>query len=375
MVGINLIILLLASLCFIKLNKDTIKSISFLLLLFVLNFLLSLAGPCIDKFDKLIISGIILIPLVIAGYQCGKCASLNDWLKLESASKLIIAAGFFGVIIQINYPEFFPDFTYSYRLENKLTGFFREPSYLALSLFPAILILVNSKNINNRFVGILSMLFFAIFSRSLTLILIIIFWIILNLFFLRKNKFIYLTIFFIVAISILGTFADQDLYIAPMYDRILGVINYSELSNLSSLTYVQGWIDLVKNFERTNGLGLGLNMMGCMPLPINGAREIIFDMYGLGLNDEDGTFLFSKLVSEFGICGLLLIIFCFIIWFKALKKIIVAKDEKLTRVFNIQTPIFFIFLSTFFIRGTGYFSGAFLVGIIAISGLYKISKL
>ena len=80
-------------------------------------------------------------------------------------------------------------------------------------------------------------------------------------------------------------------------DRLKGVLELNDSSNLSSLIYMQGWVDAFSNLTRTYGLGLGFNMMGCPPLNSNWIRDIILNSYGENyFNLTDGSFIFSKII-------------------------------------------------------------------------------
>jgi hypothetical protein len=103
----------------------------------------------------------------------------------------------------------------------------------------------------------------------------------------------------------LGTVMNYDRFVGPTLERVAGVTRSSEIDNISSLVYLQGWQDAWSNLQRTNGLGLGFSMMGCTPLPDVSARSALANLFELELNAEDGSILFGKIVSEAGVLGIL----------------------------------------------------------------------
>ena len=152
-------------------------------------------------------------------------------------------------------------------------------------------------------------------------------------------------------------------------DRLLGVLSTNQQSNISSLVYVQGWNDAWINFVRTNGVGLGFNMMGCTPLPENFAREIIENAAGGGLNDTDGSFLFAKVISEFGLFGLIFYVLIIRLIHKSKFIIFSFKANHLNNSYSFKILILLNFLIFSFVRSTGYFEGGVFITAMALGGL------
>ena len=147
-------------------------------------------------------------------------------------------------------------------------------------------------------------------SSSSTLVTLTFFWIIYCLYNNGNHKLIILILF-----SIFFTFtlvSDFEILKSSAFgSRLVGVLfERSETNNISSLVYMQGWDDAITNIIRTNGIGLGFNMMGCDPLPLVGYRDTLINLDPelVGLNAQDGSFLVSKFISEFGVIGILIII-------------------------------------------------------------------
>jgi hypothetical protein len=165
------------------------------------------------------------------------------------------------------------------------------------------------------------------------------------------------------------------IWLSPFRDafveRIAGVVNFGADSNLSSVVYVHGWQLAELNFETTLGLGLGINRMGCQPRPVTAAGEIL-DYFDLGDgNYNDGSFTFSKALSEFGLLALALWVFMFARLWKALRRSQTGAGERFHqhRVYLISAALVAAFGSL--VRGTGYFAGTFLLGVIALMMLAR----
>lgn len=145
-----------------------------------------------------------------------------------------------------------------------------------------------------------------------------------------------------------------------------------KMPNLSSMVYVQGWQDAWHNLIRTRGLGLGFNMMGCQPLPVGSMRMQIQKLFNLQLNVTDGSFLFSKVISELGVLGI--VGFVGLLWWmmKFQAKINTVKrgnpmDQSIA-IAHIQMLFMLMFFIDAFLRSVGYFNGEFMYLIPALAG-------
>ncbi|CAK0781274.1 conserved membrane hypothetical protein [Gammaproteobacteria bacterium] len=374
--GANVAVLMLAGTLWIFRKKEIADSsikVLFILCVYVLfSYFVAIIGPCNDKLSKLIITAPIFSFLIFVGWDVGWSVSDNDWLKLQESAIWILLAAFVGFIIEALLPTSFPD-TAIYRSEDKLSGLFSEPSYAAVSLFPVIVILLVAESKKIRYNGILALGALVLFSGSSTLMGLIVAWSFYRLFVQRNIKhFLYESTglsFFVGLAAII----HHDRFVAPALDRIAGLVPTNKIINLSSLVYIQGWQDALVNLLRTKGLGLGFNMMGCIPLPDVLERAIIAKEYKLQLNVEDGSFLLSKIVSETGMIGVLF--FVVIIWWLIRMEKNIRNYNHINRaeysVLAIQAALIFSLIATFFLRTAGYFSGGILMLVVTISASVK----
>ena len=86
------------------------------------------------------------------------------------------------------------------------------------------------------------------------------------------------------------------------------IITFKELETyLSGLVWINGWVMAYDNLVYSNFLGLGFNNMGINPNAGLSFPSHLGYSYDI-LNAEDGSFLASKLVSEFGLIGVLILL-------------------------------------------------------------------
>lgn len=152
-------------------------------------------------------------------------------------------------------------------------------------------------------------------------------------------------------------------YMALITPYFLDRLAISDTSNnLSALVYLQGLYDAYYSLEATNYLGLGFQLLGTQPP--SELSLTIQTIAGTELNREDGSFLAAKILAEFGILGVIFIIYYLKISFQAvifLRKQIFLINDRRDLKHQLVAAIIFAFSVELFVRGTGYFSpGVFL---------------
>lgn len=155
--------------------------------------------------------------------------------------------------------------------------------------------------------------------------------------------------------------------------RLFGSVD----KNLSTLVYEQGWEAVAISLESTNYIGLGFQNLG---LQASGAATFSLDgLIEVSLNRLDGGFLFSKIVSEFGIAGAA---FCAFFCYNAIRSLIIILQHNASpRIEEINfsrhlVPACscFMFLIELFVRGVGYFSPTFIFMVCCSGLLVNIGK-
>lgn len=372
--SLNVIVLMLTGSVWLwRKRRIVLSSAKVLLLLLsclIFSLIVALNAPCDDKLLKSMITGPILLFLAFIGWEAGRRARSSDWLNLQKYATWALLAALSGFLVEMAMPSLFP-LQAGYRSDGKFSGLFHEPSHVAFSLFPciAVLLVAESKKIRRR--GFLALLGLFILSRSSTLVALTAAWILYRLLIQKKLRRVGLVVAGITLVIGLGAVIDYEDFLAPTMARISGVVTSSSTNNLSSLVYVQGWQDTWANLIRTNGLGLGFNMMGCHPLPDVPVREILA-IGGLEeINAEDGSFQFGKIVSEAGVGGIVFYIAIIWWWLRLEKRIRRIEDNAARRAASTQAALIFCFVAASFIRGGTYFSGGLLLWLIAESGASK----
>ncbi|QJA05894.1 hypothetical protein FVE67_03375 [Thermosulfurimonas marina] len=123
------------------------------------------------------------------------------------------------------------------------------------------------------------------------------------------------------------------------------------------------------NFKANYGFGLGFQMLGTQETYLSDYSYVIEKITGKILNLENGSFVASKLITEFGILGIGILIL-YIYWFIKFLLIYPVKISKSTYFYGIIAG-FFIDL---FIRGTGYFNTEVFFIFVAIYSLIFLKK-
>lgn len=146
--------------------------------------------------------------------------------------------------------------------------------------------------------------------------------------------------------------------------------------NLSNLVYVQGWQMVAESLSRTAGFGIGFQQLGLTDIDTT-ATEIIFTLLGRYSNILDGGFTFAKLVSEFGILGLIfsmLLLGAGLLSIRTLR--IAAKAPgSLSPWLLLSHAVLAGYSIELLVRGTGYFTGSAILLVYSLRMLLSARKL
>ena len=140
-------------------------------------------------------------------------------------------------------------------------------------------------------------------------------------------------------------------------ESIFKVLTKSSI-NGTALVFISGWERAYYDLIDTNGLGVGFQQFGTSGRRGYGMQRII-EIYKAPLCELDGGSVAPKLIGEFGLLGVILIIFYLKFFIKFIFKLrIIDFSENIT-----QEPkdVFFIccfiaYSLSLFVRGVGYFS-------------------
>ncbi|MBT9455996.1 MAG: hypothetical protein IV097_05175 [Burkholderiaceae bacterium] len=246
------------------------------------------------------------------------------------------------------------------------SGIFKEPSHLALALTPLLVALLFSPRRSDAIWALVGFAVLATVSASSTLI--IIFLPLAGLAFLLRywRELKWQTV--AKAASILGLVVAVLLnspYLQDFTARLDGLATQDESSNLSSLIYLYGWDAAQINFERTAGWGLGFNRMGCTPIPDSDFAPIIDLIGDQNANYNDGSFTFSKVLSEAGWLGIALWLGLAMALLKRAHSLALC-DRRYFQHEVLAFAAIFVLVVGGLVRGSNYFAGPVLLGIYAL---------
>lgn len=155
--------------------------------------------------------------------------------------------------------------------------------------------------------------------------------------------------------------------------------DWANSTNLSSLVYVQGWQMLQESLSRSFGLGVGFQQLGIVYTNVPASYRIN-SILGYDLNLQDGGFVFSKVVSEFGIVGLLAVggyLYVAAKSFIALRALLLRRSSAAPvsdgEVFAMACVTGYAI--ELMVRGTNYFTGTFVLMLSGALYLFRQKKL
>jgi len=147
--------------------------------------------------------------------------------------------------------------------------------------------------------------------------------------------------------------------------------------NLTTLVYLQGWENALLNFGETDGLGVGFQQFGLAGSTGDISEKIYALMGGTYINLMDGGSTATKLIAEFGVFGIaMLLVFLRF----ALRAMIYTRSMQM--IPSGQRDIHWMFFSActvsysleLVLRGVGYFSTGGFLAMTAIMALYRLKR-
>lgn len=239
---------------------------------------------------------------------------------------------------------------------------YSEPSHMALFFAPVLCYNTLKADAKKRYIYILIGVAIALFVKNMTLLVAI----------LIMSIFIYNL--YAVPILIIGGlmvfyFADIEYFMARLD------FGNSNTTNLSTLVYLKGFDLMKQGLIQTNGLGIGFQQLGYVEIESEIRDYIIKLTNGVDLNSNDGGFLAAKIVTEFGIMGILLLLFYLVLLVRSwlvFRKIDVSQLKPYEMLFFASVITIF---SELFFRGLGYFTSNVFILIACIYLNHKLKIL
>lgn len=240
---------------------------------------------------------------------------------------------------------------------------FTEPSHFALSFIPLLMYSSVKGPMWSRVAALFAGLACAVLLQNLTLVVGCLLVVCIS-FRIRT------TVALGVLIGVAAMAMQMDL--SYFVDRI----NFSgDTENLSTLVYLQGWQLIGESWQKSGGWGLGFQQLGITETEVPAAIQI-FKTSGEYLNLLDGGFDLSKILSEFGIAGILMILLFLIFAARSFWKL---RRSALSDIDNdVPATIAHCFVLSFLIellvRGSGYFTPTILLMLASVIFLSRLEE-
>lgn len=363
--AVSLVLILIffhQSLPIIKLSKSSIIALVLTVSLFSHTILFILFD-----FDvkKLLAAILMFVMIVAAGCFLSVIRKHDDegvvWIcKLLMIVALLI--GFGSLVIDFQY--------LNYEKYSKSIFPFSEPSHYALAV--SSVVLAAGFFVNDSLKAVLLILIIVLGALIQSMVLLSLSIVMMVVYYglpLKLKSILILAALLLVGIMIINFTNDTN------YSYFMNRIWLDEAnSNLTALVYMQGWEEVLNSLVRTNGIGVGLrNMENTVP---GYYGELIYSIAGEYRNRAEGSFLASKIITEFGIVGVfLLLVYCALLlkslnFFSRLNKYRHYKDSSVRAMAAPASLIYahsviVVFAIEVFARGVGYFSvGVFLLTMV-----------
>lgn len=287
---------------------------------------------------------LLLLWLVVFAIQIAPLAEIVTWNNI-SKTVLILVISFvcldaLGIHLLVS---------------DRNAGLFYEPSHLAMYVIPFIAyrFLVSNRDLLSWVTVVVLMLIAPNSTFLVGLVGIFLLWMIKGRHLSHAAgwaRIALVSVFIAILLATIDTSSTQE--------RINGILEGGQgntTDSMSALVWLNGWSQAYEYFAATQGLGVGFNQMGCEKFENVGAfSPSILAGAGTILNSQDGSFMASKLISELGVVGLLLVIF---LTFLSIKSIFyINKCDGADNAVALARAVGgMCLLSLLFIRCAGYF--------------------
>ncbi len=366
-------ILIIIDYQYFKKFKTDILNASFIVLIFLVFFIQSSYFYVVLSQSKPFYSLVFLIVVVAAFLFAQKVSTLTYQQLLNSIYVVIL------ILITLGWLKFFYTPFTAYSVLGKPVFPFSEESHFALALG---MLTISYASVGTFykvvFISVNSFLL-ALFFPNLTLLVFSILTVFTSLLRLKP-------IYFKLILLLLPIFTTLVLFgLLSSSEYFSSRLTFDNTKNLTTLVFLQGWDMAYLNLITTKGLGIGFQMLGMSDGILSNFTEIISTITDKPHNLTDGGFLASKIISEFGIIGVFIIIFYIYYLVKFIfygnrvwNEIRLSNDinyiQRLKKQLLIK-GILFGFLVEVFLRGYGYFSPGVFLALVVVFYLFSNSDI
>lgn len=233
--------------------------------------------------------------------------------------------------------------------------FFTEPSHYSVVASPFFMYYIIRNRGKKAFVFSCLILLSAILLENMTLLVSVV----ISIFILNKKYFIAFLGLAVISLPLIGPAFST--YISL---RASGLLDPENNNNLSSLVYMQGWEYVISSVKNFKGIGLGFQQLGQIKL-VSNSQELL-EIMGYPLNQNDGSFLFSKLFVEFGWLSIPFVFIYLKLLYPLYNRLSLMRFNNNWSLFISTTMIGF--LIPLFVRNSSYFNPGIFIFLVSIAG-------
>jgi hypothetical protein len=306
---------------------------------------------------RFVISCVVFL-LVCGGthFASQQLLSVRESSLISASNDVLVSLAILPLAAAAGVPGFGASTDYA-----KPIVFFSEPSHFALATMPLLLFRMAISKRATQFLLIGAALLIAAIMQSLTMVAGVLF---VAALLLRQA----LLLLLLIPLASIALLMDISYYA----ERLALT---SDSKNLSTLVFLQGWDNALLNFATTHGFGLGFQQFGVAGSTGEISDKIALLLTGDSLSLLDGGTTASKLIGEFGIFGILLLIGFMVIVVRS--TVFLRRSQSLPpQSRDIRRMFFCSLIATYtvelFVRGVGYFSPG---GFLALVALISMSRM
>ncbi|MGK7246290.1 hypothetical protein ACSPAH_14125 [Buttiauxella agrestis] len=335
-----------------------IFSILFVLLHFITVYYYSASGLFLPDIPKFILSFLFIIVCTIAAFMTKVVIGNAQEHEVHTTLRFVLYVLILNALISLSKIDFFNSGL------AKPTFLFQEPSHFALVCAPLLtyfsFIYIRSPL---RIVLLLMFGLWGVYIQNFTMILAVL------IAYIITTKSLLPSFIFIILISITGyVFIESDFF--SYYRDRLDLAGDSQ--NLSSLVLLQGWENSFLSLSKSL-IGVGFQQYGTSTL-YGEISEKIYSMLHIYINTFDAGSTAPKIIGEFGVFGIILILAYLFYWVKVYiraRRNRFTKDKK----FLLFSSIYLSSFLEFFVRGAGYFTPSMFFFIVSVMYFISHNKL
>lgn len=316
-------------------------------------------GVSLKQTLSVILLGLMFLCGGLLSIEINKVSNNDLIVVLNILSAVIVFLGCFSIVGSVDI--------LNYEKYAKSIFPFSEPSHYAITISGVLLATGFYLSSATRWLLLLSVLLFSVLYPSTLLLLLLV--VMLFSYYVHSYFKLTLVLFCVVGLIFVLPYVGVD---TSYYEDRLKFDGST--SNLTALVYMQGWEDAYNALLHTGWIGLGFQRLGSLEPGEFGIR--IYEIVDRYMNREDGGFLAAKIIGEFGVLGLVFLLFyvvalCSSVFYN--RKFIKAyqKDRnKALELFPVSSVLGCSLIVAFsievFARGYGYFSPGILLAMVSI---------